>query len=89
MTQVKEPIPFTMWQSALMIALQSFLFGYFFSCLNSCLVTGDNNSGSDCYHGKDSSCPTGTIYNDINLSTSIYIFSPIKYFSLILSLSIS
>jgi len=33
-------------------------------------VTGDNNSGSDCYNKLDSSCPKGTIYNDLNLSTT-------------------
>lgn len=58
-----------MWQAAVLIASQSFLFGYCFSCLNACLVTGDNTSGKDCYDGTDSSCPAGTIYNDINLST--------------------
>lgn len=63
-------IPRSMWACALAISLQSFLFGYCFSSLNSCLLTGDNSSGSDCYHGKDSSCPTGTIYNDLNLNTS-------------------
>eukprot|EP01031_Cornospumella_fuschlensis_P035214 gene35214-42654_t len=64
----KESIPPRMWHSAILIATQSFLFGYCFSCLNSCLVTGDNSSGSDCFHGKDSSCPAGTIYNDLNLT---------------------
>lgn len=63
-------IPFSMWRAALLITSQSFLFGYCFSCLNSCLVTGDNNDANDCYHGTDSSCPKGTIYNDIKLSTS-------------------
>lgn len=66
----REEVPTAMWTSAVLIASQSFLFGYCFSCLNACLVTGDNNSGSDCYNGTDSSCPAGTIYNDINLSTS-------------------
>lgn len=65
-----EDIPFSMWRATLLIAAQSFLFGYCFSCLNSCLITGDNHDGSDCYHGVDSTCPPGTIYNDINLSTS-------------------
>lgn len=64
-----EKIPTSMWTSALLIAMQSFLFGYVFSSLNPCLVTGDSNSGSDCFHGTDSSCPKGSIYNDINLST--------------------
>ena len=62
-------IPGSMWRAALLIASQSFLFGYCFSCLNSCLVTGDKNSSSDCYNGDDSSCPAGTIYNDMDLST--------------------
>jgi len=65
----QSTIPTSMWFAALVVASQSFMFGYVFSCLNACLVTGDNNSGSDCFHGTDSSCPDGTIYNDINLST--------------------
>lgn len=62
-------IPLSMWTAVLLIATQSFLFGYCFSSLNPCLVTGSNNSGSDCYNGVDD-CPKGSIYNDLNLSTS-------------------
>lgn len=58
-----------MWGRALLVATQSFLFGYTFSCLNSCLVTGDDNDGGSCYHDTDSSCPKGTIYNNLNLTT--------------------
>ena len=65
-------IPNSMWFVACLIILPSFSFGYVFSCLNSCLVVGSNNSGGDCYNGSDSSCPAGTIYNDINLTTSKY-----------------
>ena len=61
-------IPLSMWTAVLLIATQSFLFGYCFSSLNPCLVTGSNNSGSDCYSGADD-CPKGSIYNDLNLST--------------------
>lgn len=61
-------IPFELWRGALLVCTQSFLFGYVFSCLNACLMTGDNNSGPDCYHNTDSSCPPGTIYNSFNLS---------------------
>ncbi len=71
-------IPFSMWRAALLITCQSFLFGYCFSCLNSCLVTGDKNSASDCYHGDDSTCPKGTIYNDMQLSTSKRFIPPIS-----------
>ncbi len=70
-------IPFSMWRAALLITCQSFLFGYCFSCLNSCLVTGDKNSASECYHGDDSTCPKGTIYNDMQLSTSKRFVPPI------------
>ena len=65
----KERIPFSMWKTALLIGQQSFLFGYCFSALNACLTTGDDNDGSHCYDGTDDTCPPGTIYNDINLST--------------------
>jgi SP family myo-inositol transporter-like MFS transporter 13 len=61
-------IPLSMWTAVLLIATQSFLFGYCFSSLNPCLVAGDSNSGSACYDGTDS-CPPGSIYNDLNLST--------------------
>eukprot|EP01039_Chlorochromonas_danica_P006661 gene6661-7360_t len=63
----REVIPWPMWRSVLLITSQSFLYGYCFSALNTCLVTGDH-SGSDCYHGTES-CPPGTVYKDINLST--------------------
>lgn len=64
----------SLWSAALLVAVQSFLFGFCFSSLNSCLVTGDNNDGGDCYNNVDSSCPAGTIYNDINLSVCTAIF---------------
>lgn len=67
-TETNLPIPVTLWRAAAIIALQSLSFGYVFSCLNACLVTGDNNDGSDCYHGIDKTCPPGSIYNNINLS---------------------
>lgn len=67
-----ENTPSAMWSAVLLITLQSFLFGYCFSSLNPCLVTGDSTSGSACFHGTDSGCPKGTIYNDLNLSTSEY-----------------
>jgi len=37
--------------------------------LNPALVTGDLKSASDCYDNTDSSCPEGSIYNDLQLST--------------------
>eukprot|EP01036_Dinobryon_divergens_P025085 gene25085-33600_t len=58
-----------MWLNALLITVQSFLLGYSYTSLNSCLVTGDKNSANDCYTKADTTCPKGTIYNDINLST--------------------
>lgn len=70
MSDNKEVISSPMWRAALLVATQSFTFGYVFACLNSCLVTGDDNSGSDCYHNEDDSCPKGTIYNDMDLTTA-------------------
>ena len=73
MTDTSKPhvvIPIAMWQVAVLIALQSLSYGYVYSCLNACLVTGDDNKGSHCYDGSDDSCPPGTIYNDINLTLS-------------------
>ena len=43
------------------------------AALNACLVTGDGDSSSACYHDTDDSsedCPPGTLYNDILLNTS-------------------
>lgn len=65
--EVKEGIPAAMWKAAILIALQGFLYGYFFNALNGCIVTGDSGSGSDCYNNVES-CPKGTVYNDINLT---------------------
>ena len=73
MGEDQEYIPRSMWMTAFLVASQSFLFGYVFSCLNSCFSVGDNNSGKDCYDHTDSSCPKGTIYNDLDLTTSIFV----------------
>lgn len=66
--QQDNSIPLSMWTAVLLIAIQSFLFGYCFSCLNPCLVAGSSNSGAACYDGTDD-CPPGSIYNDLNLTT--------------------
>jgi len=65
----RVPIPWTMKTSALLVSLQSFLFGYVFSALNSCLVTGDQKLAYPCFDGSDASCPPGSIYRDLNLTT--------------------
>lgn len=65
----REPsIPWGMKKACMAITIQSFLFGYLLACFNACLATGDNNSGSDCFEDKDSSCPQGTVYNDLDLT---------------------
>lgn len=69
-TEPKVVIPIAMWQVAILIALQSLSYGYVYSCLNACLVAGDDNKGGHCFDGSDDTCPPGTIYNDINLSLS-------------------
>ena len=65
-------ITFGMWRAAILVAMQSFLYGYIFASLNSCLVTGAANDGHKCYTNTDEGsnpCPPGTIYNDIDLTT--------------------
>lgn len=66
-------IPKPMWTAALLIASQSFLYGYILAALNACLVTGAGNDSEACFNNDDNnsggSCPPGTIYNDLNLST--------------------
>ena len=70
MTEIaQEPIPFAMLKAAVLIALQGFMYGYFFNSLNGCIVTGSSGTGSDCYHHLED-CPKGTVYYDINLSKS-------------------
>lgn len=69
----KEKIPMTMWVSAFLVSLQSFLFGYVIAALNASLVTGDGDSASACYHDTDDSsdgCPPGTLYNDVRMTTT-------------------
>lgn len=62
-------LPHQLWTSAVLISTQSFLFGYCLASFNPCLVTGDQKNGSFCYDGSDDTCPPGTVFNDINLST--------------------
>jgi MFS family permease len=66
-------IPRNLWMATLLIASQSFLYGYVMVALNPCLVTGAGNDGAACYNGDDNNadghCPPGTIYNDLDLST--------------------
>jgi sugar porter (SP) family MFS transporter len=62
-------IPPAMWVAVWLITLQSFVFGYEISALNTCLVTGEDKRGSSCHDGSDVTCPTGSIFRDLNLST--------------------
>lgn len=63
-------IPKSLWIATLLIASQSFLYGYVMVALNPCLVTGKGNDSNACYHGNDDGhCPPGAIYNDLNLTT--------------------
>ena len=70
-----KPISAKMWFAAFLVSLQSFNLGYVLVALNSCLVLGSNkNSNTACYNHDDDgnyACPKGTIYNDLNLNTSM------------------
>lgn len=59
-----------MWVSVALITSQSFCFGYLMVALNPCLVTGEGKKGSTCYDGSDATCPIGSIYRDLDLSTT-------------------
>ena len=72
-SQNAAPIPSAMWVAAFLIGMSSFMFGFSLASLNSCLVLGDSNSAGACYSGDDTSCPKGTIYDDLNLNTCKYI----------------
>lgn len=67
---VHEHISNNLWISSILISFPSFLLGYSIVSFNPCLATGENNNGSACFDGSDTSCPPGSVYNDINLSTS-------------------
>jgi len=58
-----------MWFAVSLITAQSFVFGFEISALNTAIVTGDANSGSSCFDGSDKTCPKGSIYQILNLST--------------------
>lgn len=58
-----------LWHSVGVITLQSFLTGYSIVALNPAMVMGSSNSAEACYSGEDSTCPPGSIYRDIPLTT--------------------
>ena len=60
----------SMWRATALITSQSFCFGYVIVALNPCLVTGDEKKGSACFDGGDTSCPVGSIYRDLKLSST-------------------
>ena len=69
----KTVIVKNLWIATLLIASQSFLYGYVMVALNPCMVTGKGNSGTACFNNDDNNadghCPPGTVYNDLDLST--------------------
>jgi hypothetical protein len=62
-------IPSSVWTATILICMQSFLQGYIFMALNPALVMGDAKSADACFNSSDASCPTGSIYRDLQLST--------------------
>lgn len=66
---VAAAIPKSLWIATSIITLQSFLTGYILCVLNPCLVEGDNVSAEDCLSGDDNTCPPGSVYRDLELST--------------------
>jgi len=58
-----------LWASIAAITSQSFVFGFEISALNTSIVTGDAKKGSACFDGTDETCPVGSLYRDLNLST--------------------
>ena len=58
-----------LWHSVGVITLQSFLTGYSIVALNPAMVMGSSNSAEACYSGEDSTCPPGSLYRDIPLTT--------------------
>ena len=78
MSDQKQPVSANLWIASYLIGLSSFMLGYALVSLNSCLVTGDKNSGDACFNGDDDgnpSCPQGSIYVDLNLTTCKKMFS--------------
>lgn len=58
-----------LYATVALATMQSFLMGYSFVVLNPALVSGNSNSSEACYNGEDPSCPPGSIYRSMLLST--------------------
>jgi len=60
-------IPVRMYLTACLVASQSFLYGYGFASLNSCLVLDPGTTEVECYEGT-ASCPPGSLFRSIELN---------------------
>ena len=62
-----------MWIVVSLINMSSLMYGYVLVGFNACLAMGSRGNSSACYNGDDDwnpSCPEGSIYDDLNLTTS-------------------
>ena len=62
-----------MWIVVTLINMSSLMYGYVLVGFNACLALGNRGNPSACYNGDDDwspSCPEGSIYDDLNLTTS-------------------
>lgn len=68
-----DAIPASMWLILILINLSAINYGYVLVGLNACLAVGNKGSPSACFNGDDDanpSCPEGSIYDDLNLTTA-------------------
>ena len=57
-----------LWGVVYLISSQAFVYGYSFAAINPCLALGSAADGGECF-SHTSTCPPGSIYNDMELST--------------------
>jgi len=73
MESKSDEISTNMWPILLLINMSAINYGYVLVGLNACLAVGNRGDPNACYNGDDDwnpSCPEGSIYDDLNLSTA-------------------
>jgi hypothetical protein len=73
---IPDRITTKMWVIIVLINMSSFMYGYVLVGFNACLALGTRGNAAACYNGDDDSnpsCPEGSIYDDIDLSTSKFV----------------
>ena len=65
----------------MLINMSALMYGYVLIAFNACLALGSRGNPGACYNGDDDAspnCPEGSVYDDLNLSTSKFKITPVK-----------